>query len=73
MDINVFRGIILIIMIISFLGLWIWAWNRKRKPAFYDASLLPLEEDQGVIPNSDPDSISNSDYGADGEGTSHVK
>lgn len=69
MDINVFRGAILIIMIISFLGLWIWAWNRKRKPAFYDASLLPLEEDQGVIPNSG----SNSDYGADGEETSHVK
>jgi cytochrome c oxidase cbb3-type subunit 4 len=53
MDINVLRGAILIILIFSFLGLWAWAWNRKRKPAFHEASLLPLEEDNGVIPNNE--------------------
>jgi cytochrome c oxidase cbb3-type subunit 4 len=62
MDINVFRGVILIILIISFLGLWAWAWNRKRKPAFYEASMLPLEEDKGVIPEDD-----------NGEDVNHVK
>jgi len=51
MDINIIRGAILLILIFSFLGLWVWAWSSKRKPAFTDASLLPLEEDKGVIPN----------------------
>ena len=53
MEINVLRGIILIVLIISFIGLWAWAWNRKRKPAFDEASLLPLEEDFGTIPNEE--------------------
>lgn len=53
MDINVFRAIILITLMISFVGLWVWAWSRKRKPAFDEASLLPLEEDNGQVPNDE--------------------
>ena len=53
MEINVLRGIILIVLIISFIGLWAWAWNRKRKPAFDEASKRPLEEDFGTIPNDE--------------------
>ena len=64
MDINVFRGIILIVLIISFVGLWAWAWNRKRKPAFHEASKLPLEEDFGIIPNDE--------HSSDGRGVNHV-
>lgn len=61
MDINVFRAAILIILMISFVGLWIWAWSRKRKAAFHDASMLPLEEDNGQVPNSgDPTDASRS-------------
>jgi len=50
MDINVLRAVILITLMISFVGLWVWAWSRKRKPAFHEASLLPLEEDHGQVP-----------------------
>ncbi len=53
MDINVFRGIILITLMISFVGLWVWAWSRKRKSAFHEASMLPLEEDGGDVPNQE--------------------
>ena len=53
MDVNIFRGVILIILMISFAGLWVWAWSRKRKPAFHEASMLPLEEDNGEIPNEE--------------------
>lgn len=61
MDINVLRGIIIIVLVVSFLGLWAWAWSRRRKAAFHAASMLPLEEDSGVIPDGkDP---------ADGEGS----
>lgn len=66
MDINIIRGIILIILIISFLGLWAWAWSRKRKPAFHEASMLPLEEDFGVVPNGKA-------ADAEQEGMNHVK
>ena len=66
MDINVLRGIILLVLIFSFLGLWIWAWSRKRKTAFYEASMLPLEEDYGVVPN---EAGSNSEDPADEKGS----
>jgi len=53
MDINVFRAVILITLMISFVGLWVWAWNSKRKPAFHEASMLPLEEDSGHVPTNE--------------------
>jgi cytochrome c oxidase cbb3-type subunit 4 len=50
MDINLLRGVILLVLIFSFAGLWVWAWSGKRKPAFDEASMLPLEEDLGHVP-----------------------
>ena len=52
MDINILRGAILLILISAFLGLWIWAWSNKRKSTFNAASKLPLEEDEGEIPQT---------------------
>jgi cytochrome c oxidase cbb3-type subunit 4 len=49
-DINLARGVALILLIIAFLGVWAWAWSRKRKPEFHAASMLPLEEDEGTVP-----------------------
>ena len=46
MDINVIRGAILLVLIFSFMGLCVWAWSGKRKSAFHEASMLPLEEDE---------------------------
>jgi len=69
MDINIFRGIILIVLMISFIGLWAWAWSRKRKTAFHDASMLPLEEDHGIVPN---DEQPNNEAPSDGRGVNHV-
>jgi cytochrome c oxidase cbb3-type subunit 4 len=50
MDTVVFQGAMLIVMMASFFGLWIWAWSHKRKATFKQASMLPLEEDDGEIP-----------------------
>ena len=52
-DINLARGAVLILLIIAFLGIWAWAWSRKRKPEFDAASRLPLEEDDGRVPEGD--------------------
>ena len=52
-DINLARGVLLILLIIAFLGIWAWAWSHKRKEAFHAAARLPLEEDDGRVPNND--------------------
>jgi cbb3-type cytochrome oxidase subunit 3 len=36
---------------VGFLGICAWAWSSKRKPAFRDASMLPLEDDQALTGN----------------------
>ena len=57
-DINLARGAVLILLIIAFLGIWAWAWSKKRKPEFHAASMLPLEEDDGSIPQQQAESNS---------------
>lgn len=52
-DINLARGAVLILLIIAFLGIWGWAWSKKRKAEFHAASMLPLEEDDGNVPQDD--------------------
>ena len=69
MDINTFRGIILLVLIFAFIGLVAWAWSAKRKSAFSAASMLPLEEDKGEIQNN----VDTTDETrSTGEGASHV-
>jgi len=53
LDSNLIRGVVLILMILAFLGIWGWAWSRNRKEAFREASMLPLEDDDGQVPDSD--------------------
>ena len=57
-DINLARGAVLILLIIAFAGIWAWAWSKKRKAEFHAASMLPLEEDDGSIPQRDSESDS---------------
>ncbi len=51
MDINILRGIIVLLLIVGFLGLWVWAWSKRRKETFRRMSMLPLEEDDGRVPD----------------------
>lgn len=52
LDINVIRAAVLILLIVGFLGIWAWAWSRHRKEDFEKMSRLPLEEDDGTVPDS---------------------
>lgn len=52
-DQNVIRGILMLVLIVAFLGMWAWAWSKKRRAVFHDASMLPLEEDKGEIPTEE--------------------
>ena len=49
-DLGVVRGLVLVVLIIGFIGVWAWAWSKKRTKTFHDASLLPLEDDNGRVP-----------------------
>lgn len=46
MDINTFRGLITLVLMLSFVGLWIWAWSKRRHKDFEESAALPLEEDR---------------------------
>jgi len=52
-DINLVRGLVLILLILGFLGIVVWAWSRNRKEEFEKMSMLPLEEDQATVPEND--------------------
>ena len=52
-DSNLMRGVALILMILAFTGIWAWAWSRNRKEVFDQARMLPLEEDDGQVPQND--------------------
>ncbi len=56
-DRNLLRGILLLVLMFGFLGIWAWAWSSKRKKTFEDASRLPLEEDEGEVPLDNADSV----------------
>jgi len=47
---SVYQGAMLIVLMLAFIGLWAWAWSHKRRDTFSEASMLPLEEDDGVVP-----------------------
>ena len=55
-DINFARGLVLVLLIIGFLGIWAWAWSRNRKKDFEKMSMLPLEEDDGRVPHDEENS-----------------
>ena len=44
MDINVFRGIVTGVLLVSFLWLIAWAWSSRRREKFEAAARLPLED-----------------------------
>ncbi|MBT8049758.1 MAG: CcoQ/FixQ family Cbb3-type cytochrome c oxidase assembly chaperone [Gammaproteobacteria bacterium] len=52
-DLNLVRGLLLILLIVGFLGIWAWAWSRHRKRDFEQMSMLPLEEDRDEAPQGD--------------------
>ncbi len=51
MDINTFRGIMTLLLMVLFIGLVFWAYSRRRKTDFNEASQLPLEEHTTQIPD----------------------
>ncbi|MCE5232043.1 MAG: cbb3-type cytochrome c oxidase subunit 3 [Mizugakiibacter sp.] len=36
-------GVITVLLMLTFIGIWIWAWNARHKHAFDRLARLPLE------------------------------
>ncbi|WP_417447012.1 cbb3-type cytochrome oxidase subunit 3 [Kangiella sp.] len=45
MDINIFRGVMTLIIMLLFIGLCIWVYSKKRKPMYEDAARMALDDD----------------------------
>ncbi|PXF63422.1 cbb3-type cytochrome oxidase subunit 3 [Kangiella spongicola] len=43
MDMNLFRGILTVILLVLFVGLCIWIFSRKRKKQYDDAAKMALD------------------------------
>lgn len=46
MDINTWRGIATILVMLAFLGVCWWAFSPKRKQGFRDAAQLPFADEE---------------------------
>jgi len=66
MDNGIVNGVIIILLIISFVGLTLWAYSKRRKPDFDEAANLPFA-DEDEQPNRDqsasPEATSRHDKG----------
>lgn len=48
-DINVVRGVLTLLLLISFIGLCLWAYSKKQVAPFNEAANLPFaDEDLGA-------------------------
>ncbi|MGE0114567.1 MAG: cbb3-type cytochrome oxidase subunit 3 [Steroidobacteraceae bacterium] len=43
---NLVRGILTLILMLSFITLVVWLYSKRNKHAYDDAARLPLEEDE---------------------------
>lgn len=45
MEIDLFRGLVTVALLVLFIALIAWTWSRKRKDTFEKAARMPLDED----------------------------
>lgn len=46
-------GVITVVLMVVFIGIWIWAWQRRHKKVFDEMARLPMEDDGS--PDSGPE------------------
>ncbi|MEO7052784.1 MAG: cbb3-type cytochrome c oxidase subunit 3 [Rhodanobacter sp.] len=46
-------GVFIVLMMVTFIGIWIWAWRKKHKPTFDRLARLPLELDEEPVSRVD--------------------
>jgi cytochrome c oxidase cbb3-type subunit 4 len=46
MDVHDVRGLITLVVMLTFIGVWAWAWSKKRKKDFEEAANLPFRDEE---------------------------
>lgn len=41
-------GVVTVVLMVLFVGIWIWAWRKKHKPVFDQMAELPMEDELGT-------------------------
>lgn len=42
-------GVMIVLMMVSFVGIWIWAWRKYHKPVFDQMAQLPMQDDDPTV------------------------
>lgn len=37
-------GVMIVLMMVTFLGIWVWAWRGRHKPVFQQMAAMPMED-----------------------------
>ena len=40
-------GVFIVLMLVSFIGIWIWAWRKYHRKTFSRMARLPMEDEPG--------------------------
>ncbi len=46
MDMNTFRGLFTVVLLVAFVGIVLWAYGKRRKPRFDAAANLPFADEE---------------------------
>ena len=41
-----FLGVITVLIMLSFIGIWVWAWSPHHREKFSELARMPLDEDK---------------------------
>ena len=41
-----FIGVLIVLIMLTFIGIWIWAWLPQHRDEFAELARLPLDEDE---------------------------
>lgn len=41
-------GVVIVLMMLTFIGIWIWAWRKYHKSTFNRMARLPMEDEHEV-------------------------
>ena len=55
MTAGTFYGLLTLLLMLVFAGIWIWAWSSRRRKTFDKAAHMPLEESDGAPSRKAPE------------------
>ncbi|HET7266642.1 MAG TPA: cbb3-type cytochrome c oxidase subunit 3 [Oleiagrimonas sp.] len=38
-------GVVTVVLMCTFIGIWIWAWRKQHKPVFNRMAAIPMEDE----------------------------